>query len=58
MGVPGSAMARAVFGTWTALIVVAIFGAIPMAWGLRLVDFGFRTPNGKSGARRDPQSKI
>jgi hypothetical protein len=58
MGVPGSAIARAIFGTWTALIVVVIFGAIPMAWGLRIVDFGFRTPNGKSGTRRDPQSKI
>ena len=58
MGVPGSAMARAIFGAWTALVVVVIFGAIPMAWGFRISDFGFRTPNGKSGTRRSPQSKI
>ena len=36
MGVPGSAIVRATFGTWTALFVVVIFGAIPMVWGFRL----------------------
>lgn len=36
MGVPGSAIVRATFGAWTALIVVVIFGAIPMVWGFRI----------------------
>ena len=58
MGAPGSAIARAAFGAWTALIVVVIFGAIPLLWGLRLASFGFQTPSGRSGARRNPPSKT
>jgi beta-N-acetylhexosaminidase len=58
MGAPGSALARAAFGAWTALIVVVIFGAIPLLWELRLAGSEFRTPGGRSGARRNPQSKT
>jgi hypothetical protein len=36
MGAPGSAVVRATFGIWTALIVVVIFGAIPLVWGFRI----------------------
>jgi uncharacterized membrane protein len=36
MGAPGSAVMRATFGIWTALIVVVICGAVPLAWGFRV----------------------